>query len=112
MADTRAATGLTAQQWDEQFFVEYFQENLFSELFGTDEAAVIQVKENLTKKKGDSITFALLNRLTNAATTGNAVLEGNEEDMVSRSHKVTVDQAPPRRARVGIGRPVLRHRPA
>src|SRR4051812_12743545 len=90
MADTRAATGLTVQQWDEQFFVEYFQENLFSDLFGTDETAVIQVKENLTKKKGDSVTFALLNRLTNAATTGNTVLEGNEEDLVSRSHKVTV----------------------
>jgi N4-gp56 family major capsid protein len=90
MADTRAATGLTVQQWDEQFFAEYFQENVFSELYGTDEAAVIQVKENLTKKKGDSVTFALLNRLTNAATTGNAVLEGNEEDMISRSHKVTV----------------------
>jgi hypothetical protein len=93
MADTRAATGLTVQQWDEQFFAEYFQENVFSDIYGTDEAAVIQVKENLTKKKGDSVTFALLNRLTNAATTGNAVLEGNEEDMISRSHKVTVPSA-------------------
>jgi N4-gp56 family major capsid protein len=59
---------------------------------GTDENSIIQVKEDLTKKKGDSVTFALLNRLTNAATTGSAVLEGNEEDLVSRSHKTTVDK--------------------
>lgn len=92
MADSRAATGLTVQQWDEQFFVEYIQENVFSGLYGTDENSVIQVKENLTKKKGDTVTFAFLDRLTNAATTGSNVLEGNEEDMTSRSHPVTVNK--------------------
>lgn len=92
MADTRAATGLTVQQWDDQFFVQYIQDLDFKELMGTDENAIIQVKEDLTKKKGDSVTFALLNRLTNAATTGSDVLEGNEEDLVSRSHKVTVNK--------------------
>lgn len=92
MADTRAATGLTVQQWDDKFFVEYIQDLDFKELMGTDENSVIQVKEDLTKKKGDSVTFALLNRLTNAATTGSDVLEGNEEDLVSRSHKLSVDK--------------------
>lgn len=92
MADTRAATGLTVQQWDDKFFVEYIQDLDFKELMGTDENSVIQVKEDLTKKKGDSVTFALLNRLTNAATTGSTVLEGNEEDLISRSHKLTVDK--------------------
>lgn len=90
MADTRAASGLTTQQWDDQFFNEYIDEVDFSDLMGTSENAVIQVKENLTKKKGDSVTFALLNRLKNSATTGSDVLEGKEEDMVSRSHKVAV----------------------
>lgn len=92
MADTRAATGLTVQQWDDQFFVQFIQDLDFKDLMGTDENAIIQLKEDLTKKKGDSVTFALLNRLTNAATTGSQVLEGNEEDLVSRSHKVTVDK--------------------
>jgi N4-gp56 family major capsid protein len=92
MADTRAATGLTVQQWDDKFFVESFQENVFSELYGTNENSVIQIKEDLTKKKGDSVTFALLNRLTNVATTGSNTLEGQEEDLVSRSHKITVDK--------------------
>ena len=90
MADTRVASGLTTQQWDDEFFVEYFDDCDFAEIMGEGPQAIIQVKENLTKKKGDSVTFALLNRLKNAATTGNDVLEGKEEDMVSRSHKVTI----------------------
>ena len=92
MADTRAATGLTVEQWDDEFFVEYIQEGQFSILYGEGENSIIQVKETLTKKKGDTINFALLNRLTNAATTGTDVLEGNEEDMTSRSFPLTVNK--------------------
>lgn len=90
MADTRAATGLTPQQWDDDFFLEYIDDVDFGDIMGSTPNAIIQVKENLTKKKGDSVTFALLNRLTNAETSGSDVLEGKEEDMVSRSHKVTI----------------------
>jgi N4-gp56 family major capsid protein len=59
---------------------------------GEGEGDVIQTREDLTKKPGDSITFALVNRLTNRATTGTNVLEGNEEDLVSRSMRVYVDK--------------------
>ena len=92
MANSSAASGLTPQQWDDKFYTEYFQENRFAGEMGTSQNAIIQVKEDLTKEKGDSITFALVNRLTNAGVTGNDVLEGNEEDLVSRSHKLTVTQ--------------------
>ena len=91
MADTTAATGLTVQQWDDKFNREYFQDR-FKELKGKGETSIIQVKEDLSKKPGDSVTFALVNRLTNAATTGSSVLEGNEEDLVSRSFRVYVDK--------------------
>jgi N4-gp56 family major capsid protein len=91
MADTNPATGLVVQQWDDGFFVEYFQDR-FKELKGSGEDAIIQVKEDLTKKAGDSVTYALINRLTNSATTGTSTLEGNEEDLVSRSFRVYVDK--------------------
>lgn len=90
MADTRVATGLTVEQWDDKFFTEYLTENRYAGEMGTSENAIIQVKENLTKKPGDRINFALVNKLTNDATTGRDVLEGNEEDMASRSKEVTV----------------------
>jgi len=58
---------------------------------GTDEASIIQLKEDLTKKKGDSVTFALVNELTGNGVTGNSTLKGNEERLGSRSHRVYVD---------------------
>lgn len=92
MADTRAATGLTVQQWDDKFHTEYFQENLFSPLYGTTPLSPIQVREDLTKKPGDSITFAFLESLTQDAITGSSVLEGNEEDLGSRSFRLYIDK--------------------
>lgn len=92
MADTTPATGLVVQQWEDKFFRQYIHDGRFKPLMGTDENAVIQVKEDLSKKAGDSITIALVNRLTNSATTGTTVLEGNEEDMASRSMRIYVDK--------------------
>lgn len=92
MADTVNATGLRVQQWDSKFFEEYVRENRFAPYMGTDENAIIQLKEDLTKKKGDRISLALVNRLTNSAVTGTGTLEGNEEDLISRSHLLTVDK--------------------
>lgn len=90
MTDTTAATGLTVQQFDDKFFVEHVQQNIFAPEMGSNENAIIQVKEDLTKKKGDSLTFALVNRLTGAGVTNDGTLEGNEEDLDSRSHKLTI----------------------
>jgi N4-gp56 family major capsid protein len=92
MADSAAATGLTVKQWDAKYFKEYLQENPFSRYMGSGPNSIIQVKEDLTKKKGDAIHYALVNRLTNAAVSGSSTLEGNEEDMDSRSHELTIDQ--------------------
>lgn len=90
MADTRVASGLTVEQWDSQFFTEYLTENRFAGEMGTSESDIIQVKENLMKKPGDRINFALVNKLTQDATTGRDVLEGNEEDMASRSFELAI----------------------
>lgn len=90
MANTAAATGLTVQQWDDKFFTEYLRNNPFKRYMGKGETSIIQVKENLTKKKGDSITFALVNKFSGSANDGTSKLEGNEEAGKSRSHKLTV----------------------
>lgn len=94
MADTilAAGHGLIVEQWDEQFFTEYLTENRFNGEFGTDENNIIQVKENLMKKPGDRVNFALVNKLIADAVLGRNVLEGNEEDMATRSHEVEVNK--------------------
>jgi len=92
MADTRAIANLTPEQWDDQFFTEYLTENRYAGEMGTSENNIIQVKENLTKKKGDRINFALVNKLTQDAVTGRGTMEGNEEDMATRSYELAVDK--------------------
>lgn len=92
MADTVSATGLRAQQWDDKFFTQYIQEGPFRPMYGTDEASIIQLKEDLRKGTGDSISIALVNRLTNAGVTGSNVLEGMEEDLASRSMRIYIDK--------------------
>lgn len=90
MTQTAAATGLTPQQWDDQFFTEYLRNNPFNAYMGTSENAIIQVKRNLQKKNGDSLTYALVNKFSGTANDGTTKLEGNEEQGKSRSHKLTV----------------------
>ena len=91
MAQTYAASGLTPQQWDSDFFRDYVRASRFKRYMGTDESAMIQLKDDLSKKKGDSLTFALVNELVGNGVTGNSTLMGNEERLNSRSHRVYVD---------------------
>ena len=93
MADmniTPARAGLTPQLWDKLFFAEYIRANRFRKYFGTNENSMIQIKDSLTTKNGDSVTFAAVRRLVGAGVTGNTVLEGNEEILDQRSMKLTV----------------------
>jgi N4-gp56 family major capsid protein len=92
MADTTVATGLTVQQWDDQFFVEYIQNHPFKPYMGTGENSIFQIKEDLTTKKGKTVTFALVNKLSGDGVTGSNTLEGNEDDMDSRSFPLIVNK--------------------
>ncbi len=92
MALTTATSGLTPQQWSDKFYVEHVQQNRFAGEMGTSENAIIQVNEDLTKKHGDSITFALVNRHTDVSIDGSDTLEGFEEEQDARSFKLTVTQ--------------------
>lgn len=91
MAQTYAVAGLTPQIWDDEFFRDYVRASRFKRYMGTDEAAMIQLKEDLTKKRGETVTFALVNELTGDGVTGNTTLKGNEERLNSRSHAVSVN---------------------
>ncbi len=91
MAQSYAVAGLTPTQWDDQFFRDYVRMSRYKRYFGTDEAAIFQLKDDLTKRKGDSVVFALVNELTGNGVTGNNTLKGNEERLGSRSQKLTVD---------------------
>ena len=86
-----ARTGLTPQYWDSEFFRDYVRASRYKRYMGTDEASIIQLKEELTKRRGDTVAFALVNELTGNGVTGNTALKGNEERMNTRSMNLTVD---------------------
>jgi len=90
MTTTAAQAGLTPQQWDDKFFTNYVRAHLFAPYMGMSEYDMIQVKQDLTKKNGDAVTYALVNDLVAAGVTGSSALVGNEEALMSRSFKVTV----------------------
>lgn len=93
MADmnlTAARPGLTPTIWDSEFFSEYVRTNQFARYMGTSMSSMIQLKDDLTRKNGDSVVFPTVRRLIGAGVTGNTVLEGNEEILNARSLKVTV----------------------
>lgn len=91
MATTLVRDGLRVQQWDDKFFAEFVRANKFARYMGTTEGAIIQVKEDLAKKAGDSVTFQMIPRLKNAATRGAVTLAGNEEALDNRSLRVYVE---------------------
>jgi len=93
MADmnvTAARPGLTPTIWDDQFFDEYIRSNQFSRYFGTSTNSMIQLKDDLTRKNGDTVVFPAVRRLVGSGVTGNTVLEGNEELLNARSMALTV----------------------
>lgn len=92
MSDTSVPTALKVKQWEADFYKSYIQIPDFASVMGQQENSVIQVKTQLGKGQGDTIYIQLVNRLTNAATTGSNVLEGNEEDMALRSHSITINK--------------------
>lgn len=85
------SNALTVKQWRDRAFAEYLAQLVMSKYMGTDENSVIQVAEDLMKKKGDAITFSLVGALTGSGVQGDSTLEGNEERIPTYSQQVTVD---------------------
>ncbi len=62
---------LTVQQWQDSIFKEYIRQVWWSHFFGTTEDDIIQLVEDLMKKKGDLVHIGLRGRLQGGHVTGN-----------------------------------------
>lgn len=100
MADTSTISGLQAELWSAKFFKYGLQNMFFGKFIGksmsvselpknqrtdivrTDPNAMIQVIMDLTKKKGDQITFPLIYPLSENGRV-NGTLESNEEGILN-----------------------------
>lgn len=90
MAETTVHSNNRAEIWDDNFFGEYVRDNEFAPYMGTDENAIIQVKEDLTKRQGEAITIPFVTKLS-GGVSGNATLEGNEAVINNYGYRIPVD---------------------
>ena len=83
MANTTFAktNALTQKIWSAKLLREALKDIYLSRLMGQSDNSVIQVKTDLTKKKGDKITIPLRMRMTGSGQSSQTsiTLEGNEE---------------------------------
>ncbi len=91
MTQTVASAAVRAKEWDDGIFMEYVRESRFKRYMGSTENSIIHVQRDLTKKKGDGITFNLVGALdASTYNDGSTQLVGNEIAMPNDGHKITV----------------------
>lgn len=92
MSETTVAVNEQVAQWDDEFFTSYVRGNRYKRYMGTDENAIIQLKENLTKKKGDVISVNLIGALdaSSGPNDGSTNLVGNEKALPNDGHPIKV----------------------
>ena len=83
---------LTKKLWDEALFRDAVKESYFTRFMGEGSDNIVQVKNALTKSKGDKVTFGIRMRLTGTGVTDGQALEGAEEELTTYSDDVTIHQ--------------------
>jgi N4-gp56 family major capsid protein len=88
--ETQIPTNAQVTQWDNDYFVDFVNQNWFTRFEDAGSNAMIHVLEDLTTKPGGTITVHLANRLTGDAKDHTETLEGQEEDADLRSFPISI----------------------
>ena len=93
MAYTEILTGngLTEEVWNRDIFKTWLGHTWWKNLMGPSSDDVIQVKDDLTKKAGDSITLGIRDEMSGGLVTGNATGIGNEGSVNFFNQRITID---------------------
>jgi len=92
MANMTITTNMRVKQWDEKHHRSYVRSNRFARYMRANENGIIQVKENLTKKKGDALTINLVGAIdtSGGANDGSTSLVGNEKVLPNDGFQATI----------------------
>ena len=82
---------LTEEQWDRSIFEEYVLQSWWSNFMGSNESAIIQVSDDLSKDAGDALTFGLMGLQEGGVVRGNKKGKGNEGRTKFYGQRVTID---------------------
>jgi N4-gp56 family major capsid protein len=87
-----SSNALTKKAWEEKLYRDTLKDSYFSRFMGEDAKSLVQVKTELTKTKGDNITFGIRMRLAGAGVTSGTILEGNEEKLTTYDFNISLEQ--------------------
>lgn len=83
--------GVTVKQWDADCNKRYLRQLFWNRFMSQSMNSPIQVKSDLTKVKGDAITFNIASEIQGGTHTGSQKVAGNEGVMFFAPYQVTVD---------------------
>lgn len=94
MADTNYPVNhpLAVKVWSRKLLHEALKQTWFSKFIGTDSNALVYMKNDLEKGPGDRIRCGLRMLLTGDGTQGDATLEGAEEQLVTYTDDLYINQ--------------------
>lgn len=94
MALTEYAVGhpLAVRLWAKRLFVESLRETFVDRFIGSDNSAIVQMRDELKKSAGDRVTIGLRLQLSGAGIQGDSTLEGNEEALTTYNDTIIIDQ--------------------
>lgn len=94
MADSLYAVNnaQTVKVWGKRLMREALKETFCSRFMGSSKDSLLYVKDELNKSAGDQIKYSLRMQLSGAGITGDATLEGNEEELSLYQDSVLIDQ--------------------
>ncbi len=77
-----------AQQFSRETWHEAKRNNFWGKFMGAGSENIIQVKDDLSKSKGDVVNWSLIVKLSSAGIAGDGWVEGNEESMSTYEESV------------------------
>ncbi len=92
MANTVSNSDLRPEIWQKALYKNVKDNLYFNKFMGTGTDNVIQLKEDLKKSPGDTITVPITYKLDANGIVGDAELEGQEEAIVAYSDSIAISQ--------------------
>lgn len=84
--------GSTRKKWAKDLYRAILKAVEFNDLVGTGPNAIVQLKNELGKGEGDTITFTIRLPLVGEGIVGGKTVEGNEEKLRVRNFSMTIEE--------------------
>lgn len=92
MSNTVSIDALRPELWQKVLFKDVMDNLYFKKFMGEGENNIVQIKTDLKKSRGDTITLPLTTKLSGSGVNGDNELEGHEEAILAHSESVSIDQ--------------------